>query len=186
MCCKSAFYGIIYFKRLKAVSQPGFCEAQLDESASGLKPPDRFFNKPPAPASVVTVLALEIRLLTLKPLLNMEGLMPPAREATLCAMPIASVTLLAFASQPDFCPANELNNEVALIALPNCVNNFPGPAAAVALVAALLTTSGICACTAINKSDTSDKQMIFFILVGFLVKNNRLMYQVYGHKPATS
>ena len=176
--CKSAFYDIIYFKRLKAVSQPGFCEAQLDESASGFKPPDKFFNRPPAPANVVTVLALEIRLLTLKPLLNMEGLMPPASEATLCAMPIASVTLLAFASQPDFCPANELNNEVALIALPNCVNNFPGPAAAVALVAALLTTSGICACMAINRKDSRDKQMIFFMLIDFPVNNSSLKLRV--------
>jgi hypothetical protein len=60
--------GNFYFKRLKAVSQPGFCAAQADVSASGFKPADKFFNKPPAPARVFTEPVTVIKLFTLKPI----------------------------------------------------------------------------------------------------------------------
>ena len=158
-----------YFNKPNAVSQAGFWVAKLLDNASGFRPFDRLFSIPPAPAIVLMVLAVAIRLFTSNPLLNMLGLIPPASVATLDAMLAASATLPAFASHPLFWPANELSKEVAFMAVPNCVSNLPALelVAVVALLFAFVMASGICACAAANSESIRDKLMIFFIPIDF-------------------
>jgi len=101
--------------------------AQLLRKASGFSPPSRFFNIPPASESVFTVPAACVMLPTLKPCLNIEGLIKLVNEDTLFAMLMASETLPAALSQLVLPPlAQLLKREVGFSAPANCVNRLPG------------------------------------------------------------
>jgi len=107
--------------------KPGRFVAQLLRKAVGFNPPSRLFSRPLASEYVFTAVAACVIVLTLKPCLNMSGLIKPVREEMLLAMPTASDTLPAALSQLVLPPLAQLvKKEAGFNAPANCFSKLPG------------------------------------------------------------